>query len=83
MRASIAASTVNSPKGSINGPRQNLTVYANDQVLDAATWQNLVVGYHNSAAVRIKDIGSAEKGHREQPDRRLGLSGQGQSRQDA
>jgi HAE1 family hydrophobic/amphiphilic exporter-1 len=62
VRASIANSTVNSPKGSLNGPRQNLTVYANDQVLDPATWQNLVVGYHNGAAVRIKDIGSAENG---------------------
>ncbi len=62
IRASIAANTVNAPKGSINGARQNLTVYANDQVLDPATWQNLVIGYHNGAAVRIKDIGSAEKG---------------------
>jgi HAE1 family hydrophobic/amphiphilic exporter-1 len=62
VRASIANSTVNSPKGSINGPQQNLTVYANDQVLDPTTWRDLVVGYHNGAAVRIKDIGSAEKG---------------------
>ena len=62
VRASIANSTVNAPKGSLNGARQNLTVYANDQVLDAGTWQNLVVGYHNGAAVRIKDIGSAQSG---------------------
>jgi hydrophobic/amphiphilic exporter-1 (mainly G- bacteria), HAE1 family len=61
VRAAIANSTVNAPKGSLNGSRQNRTVYANDQILDAATWNELVVGYDaaHGAPVRIKDIGSA------------------------
>ena len=42
------ASTLNAPKGAINGPRQNLTVFANDQILDAAHWNELVVGYHDA-----------------------------------
>ncbi len=59
VRASIAASTVNAPKGSINGGQKSYTVYANDQVLSAPTWNNLVVGYHNGAPIRIKDMGDA------------------------
>ncbi len=61
VRAAITNSTVNAPKGSLNGSRQNRTIYANDQILDAATWNELVVGYNaaHGAPVRIKDIGSA------------------------
>jgi HAE1 family hydrophobic/amphiphilic exporter-1 len=59
VRTQIVASTVNAPKGAINGPLQNLTVNANDQILDLAPWNKLVVGYHNGAAIRIQDLGSA------------------------
>jgi len=59
VRAQIVASTVNAPKGAINGPQQNLTVYANDQILDVSPWNQLVVGYHNGAAIRVKDLGGA------------------------
>ena len=59
VRAAIAASTVNAPKGTINGGQKSYTVYANDQVLNASTWNNLVVGYRNGAPIRIKDMGDA------------------------
>ena len=59
VRATIVNSTINAPKGSVNGTQQNLTVYANDQILDAAPWNDLVVGYSNGAAVRLKDLGDA------------------------
>jgi len=59
VRAQIVASTVNAPKGAINGPEQNLTVYANDQILDVSPWNQLVVGYHNGAAIRVTDLGGA------------------------
>ena len=59
VRTQIVASTVNAPKGAINGPLQNLTVNANDQILDLAPWNKLVVGYHNGAAIRLQDLGSA------------------------
>ncbi len=58
----ITSSTTNAPKGSINGPNQNLTVYANDQILTAAPWQDLVVGYNAGAPVYLKDVGSAAPG---------------------
>ncbi len=64
IRNAIVNSTVNAPKGAFTGPRQNLTVYANDQILDAASWNQLIVGYNrvNGAPVRVKDIGGAHAG---------------------
>jgi len=59
VRAQIVASTVNAPKGALKGPVQNLTVNANDQILDVAPWNQLVVGYHDGAAIRVSDLGSA------------------------
>ena len=54
-----------------------MTVYANDQVLDADTWNNLIVAYKNGAPVRIKDVGRRRRGRREQPERRLDRAGRG------
>ncbi len=59
IRQTVANATVNAPKGVINGADKSYTVYANDQVLDAATWNNLIVAYKNGAPVRVRDIGQA------------------------
>ncbi len=59
VRQAIVASTTNQPKGNIAGPQQGLTVYANDQILTADPWKELVVGYQNGSPVRIKDLGEA------------------------
>ncbi len=63
----IGAATVDSPKGSINGPKRSLTIYDNDQLLKAAPWNDVVVAYKKGAPVRIRDIGSAVDG----PENRL------------
>ncbi len=62
VRAAIVAQTTNQPKGAIVGPQQGLTVYANDQILDAGGWKDLVVGYSKGAPIRISDIGNAIPG---------------------
>ena len=62
IRQAITAATVNAPKGLINGDQKSYTVYANDQVMDAATWSNLIVAYKNGAPVRVRDIGQAVAG---------------------
>ncbi len=56
VRAKIAAATTNAPKGAISGSTQNLTVYANDQLLDAQPWNDIVVGYVNGASILLKDV---------------------------
>ncbi|HEY1751540.1 MAG TPA: efflux RND transporter permease subunit [Caulobacteraceae bacterium] len=57
IRNTIANQTVNAPKGNINGPLKNYNIYANDQILNAAPWKDMVVAYHNGAAVTLNQIG--------------------------
>jgi HAE1 family hydrophobic/amphiphilic exporter-1 len=58
----ITTATVDSPKGSINGPNHNFAIYDNDQLLKAAPWNDVIIAYKNGAPVRIKDIGVAVDG---------------------
>src|SRR6202166_270720 len=58
----ITTATVDSPKGSINGPRHNFAIYDNDQLLKAAPWNDVVIAYKNGAPVRIRDVGVAVDG---------------------
>jgi HAE1 family hydrophobic/amphiphilic exporter-1 len=58
----ISTATVDSPKGSINGPNHGFAIYDNDQLLKAAPWNDIVVAYKNGAPVRIRDIGVAVDG---------------------
>ena len=54
--------TVDDPKGSIDGPHQSFTVYANDQLTTAAPYNDVIIGYRNGAPIRIRDIGRAISG---------------------
>ncbi len=58
----LTNATVDNPKGSIDGPQQSYTIYANDQLTKAEPYNNIIVAYRNGAPVRIKDIGRAISG---------------------
>ena len=62
VRTALGAATVNAPKGSFDGPRQSFTIYANDQLLQADAYNDIIVAYRNGAPVRIRDIGQAVSG---------------------
>ena len=62
VRASIAAATANSPKGTFDGTSQSFTVYDNDQILAAAPWNDVIVAYRGGAPIRVRDIGTAVDG---------------------
>ena len=62
VRAIIATASVNSPKGSIDGASRNLTIYTNDQIVDARPWNDVIVAYRNGSPIRIRDIGQAIDG---------------------
>jgi hydrophobe/amphiphile efflux-1 (HAE1) family protein len=62
VRTVLSTATVNSPKGSIDGPRQSFTILDNDQLTDPAPYNQLVVAYRNGAPVRVGDIGKAVRG---------------------
>src|SRR6202008_5173281 len=59
VRAAIAISTVDSPKGNIDGDTRAYTIYANDQLLDAQKWNDVIIAYRNGGPLRIRDIGRA------------------------
>ncbi|TAM24510.1 MAG: acriflavine resistance protein B [Candidimonas sp.] len=62
IRGVIANTTVNQPKGTIDGPKQSFTVYTNDQLLSAKPWNDVVLAYRNGAPIRIRDVGIAVPG---------------------
>jgi len=59
VRTEIAAASADAPKGTFDGDRQSFAVYDNDQILEAAPWNNLIIAYRKGAPVRISDIGRA------------------------
>ncbi len=62
VRNQIVLTTVDSPKGNIDGETRAYTIYANDQLLDADKWNDVIVAYRNGGPLRIKDIGKAVTG---------------------
>ncbi len=62
IRSQIAITTVDSPKGNIDGARRAYTIYANDQLLDAKDWNDVIIAYRNGGPLRIRDIGRAVAG---------------------
>ena len=67
VRNLLVSSTVDGPKGSIDGEHQAFTVYDNDQLTRANQYNNVVLAYRNGAPVRVSDIGRAIDG----PENRL------------
>lgn len=59
IRGVIANTTVNQPKGTVDGVKQSFTVYTNDQLLSAEPWNDMVLAYKNGAPIRVRDIGVA------------------------
>ncbi|PDT71430.1 multidrug efflux RND transporter permease subunit [Bradyrhizobium sp. C9] len=62
IRSQIAITTVDSPKGNIDGASRAYTIYANDQLPDANDWNDVIVAYRNGGPLRIRDIGRAIAG---------------------
>jgi HAE1 family hydrophobic/amphiphilic exporter-1 len=62
VRNQIAITTVDSPKGNIDGDTRAYTIYANDQLLDPNAWNDVIIAYRNGGPLRIRDIGRAVAG---------------------
>jgi len=59
VRRAVAASTVDNPKGQLDGAYQAFQIGANDQLLSADTYDATVIAYRNGAPVLLRDIGRA------------------------
>jgi HAE1 family hydrophobic/amphiphilic exporter-1 len=62
VRSQIAITTVDSPKGSIDGATRSYTIYANDQLTASKDWNDVIIAYRNGGPLRIRDIGQAVSG---------------------
>ena len=62
VRSQIAITTVDSPKGNIDGATRAYTIYANDQLLESKDWNDVIIAYRNGGPLRIRDIGQAVTG---------------------
>ena len=62
VRTVLTQSTANQPKGSVDGPNQSYTVYANDQRTRAEEYNNAIIAYRDGGAVRVQDVGQAIDG---------------------
>src|SRR5580698_3458569 len=76
VRASLATSTVDAPKGTMIGPQQSFAISTNDQITEPDPYNDVIVAYRNGGPVRVRDIGRAVGGpqdvtlgamHRDQP----------------
>ena len=56
VRTAIAAANANTAKGNFDGPTRSYTIAANDQLLAALDYKNLIVSYKNGAPVRLSDV---------------------------
>ena len=62
VRSQIVITTVDSPKGNIDGDTRSFTIYANDQLTESKDWNDVIIAYRNGGPLRIRDIGQAVTG---------------------
>jgi multidrug efflux pump len=56
LRSAIASANANSAKGSFDGPTRGYSINANDQLLTANDYRNLIVAFKNDAPVRLSEV---------------------------
>ncbi len=58
----LKAQNANTPKGQLADGQVTADILANDQLLKAADYRQLVVGYHNGAAIKLMDVAEVVDG---------------------
>jgi multidrug efflux pump len=56
----LSTQNANTPKGQISDDRGTADITTNDQLLKAQYYKDLVVGYHNGAAVKLSDFADVQ-----------------------
>jgi multidrug efflux pump len=62
LRTALTATSLDAAKGSFDGPRQDFQINANDQLLSAKDYNDVVVAYKNNAPVKLKDVAKVVDG---------------------
>jgi len=56
VRNALTGTSLNSAKGNFDGPAQDYTINANDQLLSSGDYKSVVVAYRNGAPVMLTDV---------------------------
>jgi hydrophobe/amphiphile efflux-1 (HAE1) family protein len=59
VRSILMALTTIAAKGTVNEDGTSFTIAANDQIIDAEPFNDIVLAYHNGGPVRVRDVGEA------------------------
>src|ERR1700681_2310477 len=62
LRTTLANANVNTPKGNFDGPTRATTINANDQLMSANAYRNLVIAYKNGSPVHLIDVANVVEG---------------------
>ncbi len=62
VRGVLVNITADAAKGTLNGAKQSFTIAANDQIMKAEDYDNIILSYKQGAPIRVRDIGHAEAG---------------------
>jgi hydrophobe/amphiphile efflux-1 (HAE1) family protein len=62
LRVALAAANANLPKGVLGGPQTQLVLGADDQLLKADAYREIVVAYRQGSAIRLRDVADVREG---------------------
>ena len=62
LRTTLGNANVNTPKGNFDGPTRASTINANDQLMSAAGYRDLIIAYRNGSPVRLRDVAETVDG---------------------
>ncbi len=62
VRTVLGNTTSDAAKGTLNGAVQSFTVAANDQIMQPADYDNIIIAYRQGAPIRVRDVGDAVGG---------------------
>ncbi|RYC30178.1 multidrug transporter subunit MdtC [Lichenibacterium minor] len=62
IRTDITNQNTDTPKGNFDGPAQDTTINDNDQLTSAQQYRDLILGYKNGDAIRLKDVAKVVDG---------------------
>ena len=59
VRSTLLSSTTIAAKGTVNTDTTTFTIAANDQIIDAEPFNDIVLAYRNGGPIRVRDVGQA------------------------
>jgi hydrophobe/amphiphile efflux-1 (HAE1) family protein len=59
VRGTLVNATTIAAKGVVNTEKMTFTIAANDQIIDAEIFDNIVLAYRNGGPIRVRDVGQA------------------------